>query len=263
VDNTFLSLNIFVILNYVIGSLGAYIYAKRYIKSDVFAFSVGILFSFCAYKMMRMNEHYNLIFTGTIPFVMMLVQDIITSYQLKDIFSRKNVNKISVLIGLFIIAILSDYYIPFYLGLFIVFVYIYQLLKGVSMPKLIIVSVITFIAIHLMIQWLRNHNIDDHGGIYWGAQLVDYFRPSSGSRLYQSILGENFNYPEMEQTIHLGYSTMILLVALVILTIIKRKIRLEENIKVLIFCLIVFVLITCPENGCGFIGVQCCTVFIH
>ncbi|MFZ1946239.1 MAG: hypothetical protein WAW06_01675 [bacterium] len=68
VSNPVLSLNITVLLSFVLSGLGAYLLCRRYVQSRAVAALAGFAYAYCPYKLMHLYGHYDLLLSAPIPF---------------------------------------------------------------------------------------------------------------------------------------------------------------------------------------------------
>lgn len=252
-NNLFLGINIYLMLHFIFSALGAYLLSYKLTNNTILSILVGIAFSFSAYKLLRVTEHYMLALTATIPFYIMSFMNAFTFIKgdFFPIIKSKKYLLICLLLGIF--TGLNDYYSTFYLIYFSISWLIYYKIifywAKWHIKKRIILLVVFFISMHLIIEPLIHYGIDDRGGVWWGGDLLAYFIPNANSFLwnresFSSLFPTLFAHdPNIEFQQFLGYS-MILILLYILYRLIKNNI--PSTAGVWLFILLVCVLISLP-----------------
>lgn len=252
-NNLFLGINIYLMLHFIFSALGAYLLSYKLTNNTILSILVGIAFSFSAYKLLRLTEHYMLVLTATIPFYIMSFMNAFTFIKGKffPIIQSKKYLLICLLLGIF--TGLNDYYSTFYLIYFSISWLIYYKIifywAKWHIKKRIILLVLFFISMHLIIEPLIHYGFDDRGGVWWGGDLLAYFIPNANSFLsnresFSSLFPTLFAHdPNIEFQQFLGYS-MILILLYILYRLVKNNT--PSTAGVWLFILLVCVLISLP-----------------
>ena len=253
-NNLILGINCYLILHFIFSGLGAYLLSFKLTNNTILSILVGVAFSFSAYKLLRVTEHYMLVLTATIPFYIMSFMNAFTF--IKGNFFPYIQSKKHILLCLFlgVFTGLNDYYSTFYLIYFSIAWLLYHKLifywEKWSTKKRILIVVLFFIGMHLIIEPLRHYGIDDRGGFWWGGDILAYFIPNNNSfiwnrTLFSTLFPSLFAHePNIEFEQFLGYS-MILILCYTIYQIIKKQIPSTANVW--LFILLICFLISIPE----------------
>ncbi|ABG60242.1 hypothetical protein [Cytophaga hutchinsonii] len=223
--NNFLGMNLYIMLHFILSAFGAYLLSMYLNKNKLISFIIGAAFSFSAYKMLRLTEHYTLVLTATIPFYILCFLkafDFSTKSFLPVIISKKHFY-LCILLGF--LTILNDYYATFYLLYFsfawFAFYKFYPYWINLSRIKKTGMLLILFIGMHLIIEPLVIHGFDDKGGIWWGGNMLAFFIPNDNSWLYNNASLEPLTsiayrgMHNLENQLFLGYS--IIFVGIILL----------------------------------------------
>lgn len=218
--NNLLGMNIYIMLHFILSALGAYLLSLYLNKNKLISFIVGVAFSFSAYKMLRLTEHYTLVLTASIPFYILCFLkafDFSNKTFFPIIISKKHFY-LCILLGF--LTVLNDYYATFYLLYFsfawFVFYTVYPHWVKLTRIKKIIAIFILFIGMHLIIEPLVINGFDDKGGIWWGGNMLAFFIPNDNSWFYDNAWFEPLTSiafkgrHNLETQLFLGYSIIIL-----------------------------------------------------
>lgn len=253
-SNLILGINCYLILHFIFSAMGAYLLSFRLTKNTMLSILVGIAFSFSAYKLLRLTEHYMLILTATVPFYIMCFMNAFTFVKgnfIPTIQSKKYVAA-CLLLGIF--TALNDYYSTFYLIYFsIAWLLYYKIIfywENWSTKKRVLITVLFFIGMHLFAETLYHlDGMDDRGGFWWGGDLLAYFIPNNNSFLWNresfatvfpALLARD---PNLEFQMFLGYS-MLPILFYTLYRLIKNNTPSEAGVW--LFILLVCVLISLP-----------------
>jgi hypothetical protein len=252
-ENNLLALNSFIFLHFVLSAYGAYKLSFYLNKNHLLSFIVGFIFSFSAYKMLRLSEHYNLVLTATIPFyIFFFIQTF--DFRSKSFIPRITSYKYLLycfLLG--IVSVLNDYYATFYLIYFsitwIVFFKIYPYWSNLPTIKKVFYPILFLVSMHLIIEPMLIHGIDDKGGFWWGGNMLSYFIPNNNSWLYNNQWLQPltdiayFERNSYEYQLFLGYGVLLCVFYLFYKWFQKS---LPEEIKPWLFISLFFFFLTTP-----------------
>jgi len=248
IKNNFLAMNIIVFLNFISGSIGSYFLAKKFNAPHYIALFIGFVYSFAPHKMARIEEHYNLILNGAIPFVILLTTSML--YVKEDrLITKFQLKKILILLSLFFILIISDYFCFYssvvWIILYCTSIFAYLYFKKCSKLKIVVILFTVLLTGHLITRCLQLLSIDDKGGLWWSNDLLLLFIPSYKSLLYTADvsniathLGHMHAYG-MDDVMFLGFGLTILFVTSLILFIKSPK-----NSSVTIFLFVTILLMS-------------------
>lgn len=267
-DNNILAMNVYLVLHFILSAFGAYLLAQSILKNTLGSLFVGIAFGFSAYKLVRLEGHYMLVLSASIPFYILCF---LNAFEFREGFFVPVVKSLKyivfcALLGLF--TAFNDYYATFYLIYFSLawacyYKVVYYWGKW-NWKKRLIYAVLFFEGMHLIIQALRLSGIDDRGGFYWGADVLSFLIPNSNSWLYDRDFFVNIfkGVPNgIEYEVFLGLSGIACVVYLVIMFFKKAT---PLNAGPWIFVLVVLFMIALPAIKInGFKLIHSPTAIIH
>ncbi|MEI6410150.1 MAG: hypothetical protein WCR52_12250, partial [Bacteroidota bacterium] len=252
-QNRYLGMNLFLLLNFLFSAFGAYLLAKKLLQNQVAAILTGLTFGFSAFKLLHFPQHYHLLLSAPIPFYLYCFLQAFTFSNGKFLpkITSKNYAALTLLFGG--LATLSDYYSAFYLLYFSILWATYHAYAprwfAMSGKKKWGIVVLVLVAGHLLIQTLRNHHIDDKGGIYWGGDLLSFFMPNPNTWLWSAewftrlLPHVKKGVGNLELDMFQGYAVLALGFFL-LLKVLRR--HLDAAIKPWAFILLVFIMICLP-----------------
>jgi hypothetical protein len=250
-NNPYLSVNVVLLLSFVLSGFGTFLLASRFLNNKVLAFLCGFVFAFSPYKMSHLLEHHHLMLTATVPFYIMCFTDIFGHAKgLKMI----NYRKVLACLALGILTFLSDYYTTFFLLAFsLLFLFYFATLPILSKLNLKLVfalfSMIT-IGIHLLVERLRILHIEDKGGINNSGDLLGLLIPWERSRFFSLDFFKNFQdsagiVGPNEHVVFIGYSLILLTLVAIVLG--RKVIGQLPFAGFLGFCCVVFFFLAFPK----------------
>lgn len=243
--NPYLSTNLALLLSFAFSGLGAFLLAKRYLKSILLAFLVGFIFAYCPYKTSHLLEHYHLLLTGFVPFFILAMLQIWPATAIK--LDKESIKWWALAIICFVFTLLSDYYTSFFLLFFSLFYAAYKLFvkyNTFSSRQILIVVLTVFVLSHLLIEPYSLAEHDDRGAFYNTADLLSWFTPPENSMVYGKFF-ENiraqaqFKGPN-EQVMFLGFSLILLILFL-------RPKTWDNEMKLISFMAVMFMLLCIPK----------------
>ncbi|MBD2713630.1 hypothetical protein KBK19_01135 [Microvirga sp. STR05] len=260
--NEMLAVNTGLLLSYALSGTGAYLLARRWIKSPILSLLAGFVFAYSPYKLQRLPEHYNLVLTATVPFYILLF---LRAFEFREGRFLPIVRSWGAVAGCFalgIVTLLSDYYVLFGL-LYFSLAYAAWFWFRIGRIRwrerrtwFWLVGIL--VGSHLIIRLLRLKHVSENGGIWWGGDVVSYLMPPPTSRfvywdwaerLYNNA--EVFNMPgNLENTVFIGYVLPLLAVVLWVLRLAQKRPVSQRFQDVqgrpLLWVLIIFLLFTVP-----------------
>jgi hypothetical protein len=252
--NKILVINILLYIMFVASAAGGYFVSKQFIKSSLFAVVCGFIFAFSPYKMARIDQHYNLVLTGVIPFFFYFY---LKAFSFSDIkfFPKINSVKYFILSLIFGIAgILCDYIIMFQMlylsAIFLLFFYIYKFYKKSKKAVFWLLMFLVFLLGHYTIKWLVVHGFNDKAGLWWGGAWKDFLVPYNSWLYYgfMDTINQTFKYSRqtLESVMFLGYGLTIALILSLLFLLFNKNHNHNQPIKPIVFTLFVLFLITMP-----------------
>ncbi len=248
--NQILAINSFLIISFVFSGLGAYYLSIQYLNKNYWlAFFVGFAYSFSPFKMARLGEHYHLVLTATMPFLIALSISIIGKIK------NKSWPSLADLIGffaLFVVSFLSDYYTTYYTLIFIVFWFSFPYILKIKHNygyKFWLGLGLIFILSHILTRVLLVWGYDDNFANYWAGDILKLFVPSIHSRYFTFLIGLDLKYFPgtygTEFIIFVGWALAILfLIAIIQVLNIQKK---ASEIKYWLIILMVASLVMLPN----------------
>lgn len=223
--NPYLSCNIALLLSFVLSGLGAFLLASLWIRNNWWAFLAGFIFAFSPFKTAHLMEHYHLLLTAQVPFYVYFVFKFFPEGIIN--FNLDLVKKITVLFGLGVISLLSDYYTTYYLIAFTIIYFAYAPLKEFWKKTYFkyrwVIVIFLISGFHFLMEAFYHHpKTDDKGAIYNTSDIAALFTPSENNRCWnigpifeQMRQKMHFKGPN-EQVVFLGFSFIFLFLLLVI-----------------------------------------------
>ncbi|GAB2858956.1 hypothetical protein [Hymenobacter ruber] len=260
--NEMLAINTALLLSYALSGTGAYLLARRWVKSPLLALLGGFVFAYSPYKLQRLPEHYNLVLTATVPFYILLFLRAFTFREGQFLPLVRSWRAVAGCVALGIVTLLSDYYVLF--GL-IYFSLAYAAWFWFGLGRIQwrrwpawawLVGIL--VASHVLIRMLHLAGLKDNG-IWWGGDLVAYLLPPPTSRLmywdWAARLAHSpkiFNLPgSIENTLFIGYALPLLALVLGIMRLTRRRpasARAQDaQGRPLAWVLVIFLLLTVPS----------------
>lgn len=251
--NSYMALNIFLMLNFIFSALGVYILCRLYKSNFWLALFAGIVYGFCPYKMIRLTEHYHLLLTAFVPFfVLFCIKAFYFNNNkfLPKIISKANLIK-AVICGVFVC--LSDYYSAFSLIYFCIFYALYKryFSKFNYRSPYFWVWAALFITIsHIILHQFKVFAIDNKGGIWWSGDLLSFFIPPQNSSylnfdFFRKIENSIYHYPQSVEYCMFSGFTFLIILMWAIKYLIKSKIN--EDFKPFLFAAFMFLLMIVPD----------------
>jgi hypothetical protein len=264
VNNDLLALNIGLLLSYALSGAGAYLLARRWLRSPLLALLAGFIFAYSPYKLQRLAEHYNLVLTATVPFYVLAFLNAF-EFREKQLLPRvRSWRAVAGCVVLGFITLLSDYYVLFGL-LYFSLAYAAWYWFGLGRIRwrewrtwawlggILVLS-------HIIIRLLRLRGVEDNGGFFWGGDVVDFIMPPPTSRfVYWAWAARLYNNPKvftmpgsLENTLFMGYALPLLAVGLWLLRRAHRRplsaVAQDGQGRPLAWVLLFFVLLTLPAT---------------
>ena len=257
-----LAVNTALLLSYTLSGTGAYLLARRWVRSPLLGLLAGFVFAYSPYKLQRLPEHYNLVLTATVPFYILLFLQALEFREGRWLPSVRSWGAVAGCFGLGIVTLCSDYYVLFGLLYFSLayaswfWLRIGQINWRERRTWFWLVGIL--VGSHLFIRLLRVKHVKDNGGFWWGGDLVAYFMPPPTSRFlywdWAARLYHNtkvFNTPgSHENTLFIGYALLLLTLVVSILYLARRRpaslCYQDKQGRPLAWVLLVFVLFTVP-----------------
>ena len=242
-----LTYNLLWLLSFILGGYGTYLLVKYLTDNKIAAFIAGIVFAFCPYHFVHALGHLGATTIEWIPFCAL--------YLMKMTREKKLKNAVYAAI-FFILVAMSDLqymvYMFFFVGLLIIYGVCLELrlnegigrgfgdlMSRISALKELIMKFMVFASVSIIgILPLTYHMIRaalspsnflkplPYESIYYSADLLGFFIPSSLHPLFGSWLSDNvykyFTGNISENTTYIGYTVLILSLYAVI-TLRKRK----------------------------------------
>jgi hypothetical protein len=252
-ENKILAMNLFVWLSYILSAVGAFVFAKKYLRNDFYAFLCGFVFSFSAYKMARLEEHINLVITMFVPFFMYFFTNLVDGF-----LNKRGIKWIDSLLFIvfFLLSVLSDYVMTicgiYFLIFYAIFPILSMLYQQINVKRIywILGSFVIIVVFDQLIQFLRNSGFDHRGGLWGGADLASMFIPYN-SQFFDSTpvlntfsKATNLKNFGVEQVDFLGYSVFVLLLIAILIKLEDNK---NKGYQSLIFCLTMMFLVMMPQ----------------
>ena len=257
-SNILLGINIFIIISYVLSGIGGFLFSKRFL-SPGYALICGFIFSFSSFKTSRLSEHYNLILTASVPFLLLYYIDIVSSTNGFRKFSDVSIRKSLWFACLFVFTLLSSYVITvgFLYVAFCYWLYIYFNTSKKSFKfskwKWIVVCLSLIVFVDQIIQLLKKSGFNDNGALWYSGDILSFiipynsrfFRVSSWQQFHQTIIGGSYG---IETVMFLGFTTILLGV---IALFYAKSVKMNVQIRALIFCVIILFFIMLPALKFG------------
>ena len=259
--NEMLAVNTGLFFNYTLSGVGAFLLARRWVRSPWLCLLAGFIFAYSPYKLQRLPEHYNLVLTATVPFYIMAYLWAFTFREGKFLPLVRSWGAVATCVALGLLTLLSDYYVLFGLIYFSV-IYaawfwfrIGHIRWRTWRPWAGLVGILVFS--HILIRLMRLAGIPENG-MWWGGDLVSYLMPPPTSRFVYWAWAERlynnpkvFNMPgTLENTVFIGYALPLLALGLWALRLLRQRPasqRFEDGQgRPLAWVLIIFLMFTVP-----------------
>lgn len=220
-----LAVNIGLLLSAAASGTGAYMLARRWVRSPVLALLAGFVFAYSPFKLQRLSQHVNLELTATVPFYVLAFLQAFEFVEGRWWPRVRSWKAVAACAGLGILTLLSDYYVLF--GL-LYFSLAYAAWFGLGLGRIQWRTWRTWawlagiLAVsHVVVRLLRMSGLPEKS-IWWGGDLVSFFMPPPTSRwMYWDWAArllhkqEVFNSPgSIENTVFIGYALPLLAVGL-------------------------------------------------
>lgn len=246
-------INLYIIFNFVMSLIGAFYLAKMYFKDNYYALLCAIIFTFSSYKTSRMLEHYNLLMTAFLPFLIIYYLKICNHYIAHQ---RPKTKDILIFLILFVLNFFSSYIITI-LGIYFMFfhftfVLFYPKIKSIKKWKLVVGCLGILLIGDLSVQFLLSKGVNNNEGFYFGGNLLSYFIPFNMyytstefiTEWQKSFVGESFT---LETNLFLGFTLILMIITALV---VKSK-KPNDNILPIIWVSIILILITLPAIRVG------------
>lgn len=278
--NAPLAINAVLFLSYALSGAGAYLLARRWVKSSLLCLLAGFVFAYSPYKLERLPEHYTLVLTATVPFYILLFLRAFIFEEGRWLPAVRSWRAVAGCLALGLFTVFCDYYVLF--GL-IYFSLLYAAWFWFRMGRIrwqerrswlwlggVLVSS------HIIIRLLRRFGVDDNSGFWWAGDVVSYFTPPANSRFLHGPWAERllhnakvYTMPgSIENTVFIGYALPLLALVLWAGRVAGRRPASQRFADVqgrpLAWVLLVFLLFTVPSLRIyGHEQLNLPTAFVH
>ncbi len=259
-DNVYLSVNVALLVSFVLSGFGAFLLARRFLKSDILSFIAGFIFAYCPYKAGHLYEgHVNLMLTATIPFFAMWFLDAFEfNYSNKHpkIISWK---KLILCFVIGVVAFLSDYIATFFMIFIGAFSFIgfywLRVWREASLKKRLIMLTVVFLCGHLAARYfLAIEHVDNRMAFWWQGDVSGLLTPYLNSSLYGNIY-DHRTFPDWysipyscENAYFVGW---IFFIVVIWALFTKKRLRDQHHLTLFAFLSIVFLMMTFPSTKVG------------
>ncbi|MET4074282.1 hypothetical protein [Hymenobacter sp. UYCo722] len=262
VGNPILAVNLGLLLSATASGAGAYLLARRWVRSPVLALLAGFVFAYSPYKLQRLSQHVNLELTATVPFYVLAFLRAFEFTAGRWLPRVRSWGAVAACAGLGVLTLLSDYYVLF--GL-LYFSLAYAAWFGLRLGRIrwragrTWAGLVGLLAVsHVLVRLLRMSGLPEKS-IWWGGDLVSFLMPPASSRWvywdWAARLLHNpkvFNAPgSIENTVFIGYALPLLALLLGILRWWHRRPAsarfADPGGRPLAWVLVVFLLFTIPS----------------
>lgn len=255
--------NIAFLVMFVLSGIGAYLLARHFIQNHFYAFICGFVFAFSPFKMARLEEHYTFVFTGLMPFLILLYIKTFEPMRFLPQFWKVPAKR---LIGLSLLAvgvIASDFFVFIQAGYFFCFIIIYQFLSPLVTKRPILWGIgaaLFFVAMHFTVTALIAAGVSDNAALWFSGHWSDFVIPYNSA--FYTFLGNNApaGSKTIESAMFLGYSLLVLLAVAVAVSFRKQ---LSDQVKMLGFVVIMLMMIVMPVFLVGPIKLYPPTAVLH
>jgi hypothetical protein len=222
IGNYFLTLNIAVLLSFVMSGLGAYLLCNYFVEDRPLSALAGLVFAYCPYKLMHLYGHYDLMLTATIPFFVLCF---IKSFswtahgRIPSLSSGRNLVAACILLA---VTYFSSYYYTYFLLIFVILYFAYFTLRihtwRFISRKALVYSVLAIVASTGLVWLFDRTGLDRTGlarnGLRQSADILAFFVPSAFSRFLGTDLVQHIRFDiirenEFESTVYLGYTVLV------------------------------------------------------
>lgn len=250
------------LLSCAFSGLGAYLLARRWVRSPALALLAGFVFTYSPYKLERLTQHFNLQLTATLPFYILLF---LRAFAFAEGRFWPQVRSWRAVAGCFALGaftLLCDYYVLFGM-IYFSLAYAAWFWFGIGRLRwrawrtwLGLASILA--VSHVAIRLMRLAGIEEKS-IWWGGDVVSFFMPPPTSRFgywdWAARLAHDprvFNAPgSLENTLYIGYVLPLLALALWALRLAGRRPPSVRSAspegRPLAWVLVVFLLFTVPS----------------
>ncbi|MCB2380005.1 hypothetical protein LGH70_20595 [Hymenobacter sp. BT635] len=254
-----LSINLFMLGSYVLSGTGAYLLCRRWVRHPLLCWLAGLVFAYSPYKLLRLQGHYNLVLTATVPFYILAFLRAF-EWEAGQLWPRvKSWPAVALCGGLGLLTLLSDYYVLFGLLYFSLAYALWFWLRlehiNWRRPRTWLWLAVGVAGSHFAIRLLRLAGPPDNGGFWWGGDVAGYLAPPAASRYLDFAWAQRlhsnpavFNTPNsIENVMFLGYTLPLLGLLLVFWPGRAASARrLDAAGRPLAWVLLFFVLLTLP-----------------
>ncbi|TGE20603.1 hypothetical protein E5K00_21655 [Hymenobacter aquaticus] len=260
-----LAINLFLLLSYVLSGTGGYLLSRRWVRHPLLGWLAGLVFAYSPYKLLRLQGHYNLVLTATVPF---FVLAFLRAFEWEDGWRWPRVKSWAAVgwcCALGLVTLLSDYYVLFGLLYFALAYALWFWLRLGQIrwqrPRTWLWLALGIVGSHVAIRLLRLAGPSDNGGFWWGGDVLGYLVPPAASRYLDVAWAARlhsspaiFNTPgSIENVMFLGYTLPLLGLVLALWPGRPASARhLDAAGRPLAWVLLFFVLLTLP--GLRFFG---------
>ena len=262
VGNPLLAVNLGLLLSAAASGTGAYLLARRWVRSPALALLAGFVFAYSPFKLQRLSQHVNLELTATVPFYVLAFLRAFEFTEGRWWPRVRSWGAVAACAGLGVLTLLSDYYVLF--GL-LYFSLAYAAWFGLRLGRIQWRTWRTWAWLvgllasgHVLVRLLRMSSLTEKS-IWWGGDLVSFLMPPASSRWvywgWAARLLHNprvFNSPgSIENTVFIGYALPLLALVLGILRWGHRRPAsarfADPGGRPLAWVLLVFLLFTIPS----------------
>ncbi|MFN6944929.1 MAG: hypothetical protein ACK4ND_08255 [Cytophagaceae bacterium] len=246
-SNPILGVNLFIALNFILSGIGGFLLCRRYVSSTVLCVISGFLFAFSPYKMLRFEEHYNLILTAPVPFFILFFT---RAFEFENVpfFIIKSKRDFYLCLLMGILALLSDYIIVLTIFFFCLLYFSWFKVKkylAFNRKTFLIIAaffVLGHIAVHLLKIILQEHSV-----FYWGCDLLSLVIPVN-SYFFSQFIGsgyiEHIHHNSFEYVTYLGVTLIVLAIGSLF---IKKPLQVSSEVNAFGVVAVILVILTMPQ----------------
>lgn len=247
VNNPYLSCNLYIVLNFILAGVGAYLLACQFLNHKLLSFIAAIFFVFSPYMTSHLQMHYNLILVWTVPFFLLHCFRLNESFiKKKVILNREFWRSVTKMTLLFIITFFSDYNVSFFLIFLVlgilIFRFIVEPIRNRFGWKSILLLAFVVVLVHITNEIFSINSIDKKGAYFNTPDLIDLFRPMPHLLVADFLTFKSSGEIFVDKGVFIGYLFFIL----IIISLFSKKPG-SEKVKLLGFLVLFFLLLTFPK----------------